>query len=144
MLETREIDPYLFGQYLEEISEMESGLLAGISGLELVLADPNNLTIFDRLVQERFNLEAFNDIFITSYNLKQIPPNLRLDKRDYIVVDGETGATGIPGVYAGGDIVRGAAIVIFAIGDGRKASAVMHRYLIGDGAEGKAGLEEEQ
>jgi len=68
MLETLKIDPYLAEQYLEEISEMEQGLQAALSWLELVLADPTILNDFNRLFQERFNLEAFNDIFITSYN----------------------------------------------------------------------------
>jgi glutamate synthase (NADPH/NADH) small chain len=48
------------------------------------------------------------------------------------VVDEKTGATSIPGVYAGGDIVRGAATVILAMGDGRMASGAMHRFLMGE------------
>ena len=63
---------YLAEQYLEEISEMELGLLTTLLGLELAHADPTILFDFDRLVQEQFNLEAFNDIFVTSYNLNQI------------------------------------------------------------------------
>ena len=67
-----EIDPDLAEQYLKEISEMGSGLLSALLGLELAHADPTILIDFDRLIQEQFNLEAFNDIFITSYNLNQI------------------------------------------------------------------------
>jgi glutamate synthase (NADPH/NADH) small chain len=55
------------------------------------------------------------------------------------MVDEETGATNVPGVYAGGDIVRGAATVILAMGDGRRASSAMHRYLMGEDAKENAG-----
>jgi glutamate synthase (NADPH/NADH) small chain len=46
-----------------------------------------------------------------------------------IMIDQETMQTDLPGVYAGGDIVRGGATVILAMGDGRKAAAAMHRKL---------------
>ena len=45
-----------------------------------------------------------------------------------LVVD-ETLRTSIPMIYAGGDIVRGGATVILAMGDGRKAAAEMHKAL---------------
>jgi glutamate synthase (NADPH/NADH) small chain len=35
----------------------------------------------------------------------------------------------VPGLFAGGDIVRGGATVILAMGDGRKAAAGIHEYL---------------
>ncbi len=35
----------------------------------------------------------------------------------------------IPDIFAGGDIVRGGATVILAMGDGRKAAAGMHKYI---------------
>jgi NADPH-dependent glutamate synthase beta subunit-like oxidoreductase len=37
--------------------------------------------------------------------------------------------TTIPGVFAGGDIVRGAATVILAMGDGKRAAASIQRWL---------------
>jgi glutamate synthase (NADPH/NADH) small chain len=37
--------------------------------------------------------------------------------------------TSLPGVFAGGDIVRGGATVILAMGDGKKAAAGIHGYL---------------
>ena len=55
--------------------------------------------------------------------------NMEISKRGYIVADEETGATTRKGVYAGGDIVTGAATVISAMGAGRKAAAAMHEYL---------------
>lgn len=53
---------------------------------------------------------------------------LRLDGRGYISVDDEL-ETSIDGVFAGGDIVTGAATVIEAMGAGRRAAAAMKRYL---------------
>ncbi len=53
---------------------------------------------------------------------------LRLNKRGYIETD-ENLATSIAGVYAGGDIVTGAATVIEAMGAGRKAARSIKRYL---------------
>ena len=53
---------------------------------------------------------------------------LRLEDRGYIAVDEEM-ATSIDGVFAGGDIVTGAATVIEAMGAGRRAAAAMKRYL---------------
>jgi glutamate synthase (NADPH/NADH) small chain len=39
--------------------------------------------------------------------------------------------TSLPGVFAGGDIVQGAATVILAMGDGRRAAAAINSYLAG-------------
>ena len=53
---------------------------------------------------------------------------LRLNKRGYIETD-ETLATSMAGVFAGGDIVTGAATVIEAMGAGRKAARSIKKYL---------------
>ena len=45
------------------------------------------------------------------------------------VVDPEAIMTSIPGVFAGGDIVLGAATVILAMGEGRRAAAGINAYL---------------
>jgi glutamate synthase (NADPH/NADH) small chain len=54
---------------------------------------------------------------------------LDLNKWGNIVVDPETGASSIPGVFAGGDIVTGAATVIEAMGAGKRAAKAIHAYL---------------
>jgi glutamate synthase (NADPH/NADH) small chain len=56
-------------------------------------------------------------------------PDLAVDRRGRIVADPETLATSLPGVFAGGDIVLGAATVILAMGEGRKAAAGIDAYL---------------
>jgi glutamate synthase (NADPH/NADH) small chain len=57
--------------------------------------------------------------------------------RDLIVVDPETFETSRPGVFAGGDCVNGADLVVTAIADGRRAAAAIHQYLL-DKAEAAA------
>lgn len=59
-------------------------------------------------------------------------PGLKIKKRGEIEAD-DWGATNIAGVYAGGDIVTGAATVITAMGAGRKSAEAIDRFL----AEGK-------
>ena len=55
---------------------------------------------------------------------------LEVSKKGTIVVNEEMQSS-IPTVFAGGDIVRGGATVILAMGDGRKAAAAMDEYLCG-------------
>jgi glutamate synthase (NADPH/NADH) small chain len=61
--------------------------------------------------------------------ISQTTPDLAVNKRGNIVAD-ENGATSMPGVYAGGDIVTGAATVISAMGAGKKAAAAIDEYLM--------------
>lgn len=60
--------------------------------------------------------------------LTRTTPDLALNDKGYIVADAD-GMTSKPGVFAGGDIVRGAATVILAMGDGKRTAAAIHRYL---------------
>ncbi len=62
--------------------------------------------------------------------IAQSTKNLSVTRRQYIVADEETGKTSLQGVYAGGDIVTGAATVISAMGAGRKAARAMHDYMM--------------
>ena len=56
-------------------------------------------------------------------------PELKLNKWGYIDADEKTGATSVPGVYAGGDIVTGAATVILAMGAGKDAAIAIDEYI---------------
>ena len=56
---------------------------------------------------------------------------LQVSKWGTIIVDQDTMRSDIPDLYAGGDIVRGGATVILAMGDGRRAAASMHQALSG-------------
>jgi glutamate synthase (NADPH/NADH) small chain len=61
--------------------------------------------------------------------IPQTMPELKVTEWGTIVVDEKTMQTSVPGVYAGGDIVSGAATVILAMGQGRIAAAAMNEYL---------------
>ena len=56
-------------------------------------------------------------------------PGLQMGKKGNIVADEETGKTSMDKVWAGGDVVSGAATVILAMGAGRKAARSIHQYL---------------
>ncbi len=58
----------------------------------------------------------------------QRTPKLKTEKWGGVIIT-EQGLTSIPGVYAGGDIVRGAATVISAMGDGKRAAKAIHQHL---------------
>ncbi|MDR2549081.1 MAG: NADPH-dependent glutamate synthase [Desulfobulbus sp.] len=57
-------------------------------------------------------------------------PAIKLNRRGNIEADSDTGKTFMRGVWAGGDIVTGAATVILAMGAGRKAADSIHDYLM--------------
>lgn len=56
-------------------------------------------------------------------------PDLKLNRWGNIEVD-DRGMTSIPGIFAGGDIVRGAATVILAMGDGKRTAKAIDDYLL--------------
>ena len=62
--------------------------------------------------------------------LTEATPELKLNKWGNIVADDKTGRTSMPGVYAGGDIVIGAATVILAMGAGKQAALAIHEEIM--------------
>jgi glutamate synthase (NADPH/NADH) small chain len=78
-----------------------------------------------------FEFECDSVVYAIGTNANPIlgqTSKLKLDKRGYIETDDNL-ATSIAGVYAGGDIVTGAATVIEAMGAGRKAAKAMKAFL---------------
>lgn len=61
--------------------------------------------------------------------VSQATPGLATDDAGHIITDQDTGATSKPGVFAGGDVVTGAATVILAAGAGKKAAVAIDQYL---------------
>jgi glutamate synthase (NADPH/NADH) small chain len=84
------------------------------------------------IVGSEFEIEC--DVVIEAVGTRANPlltsttPDLKTNERGYITIDAD-GMTSKPGVFAGGDIVRGAATVILAMGDGKRAAAAIDRYL---------------
>ncbi|WP_159709551.1 NAD(P)-dependent oxidoreductase [Geminicoccus flavidas] len=62
-------------------------------------------------------------------------PELKVSRWGTITIDWSTMQTNLEGVFAGGDIVRGASLVVWGVRDGRDAAAAMHRYLLNRTAE---------
>jgi glutamate synthase (NADPH/NADH) small chain len=56
-------------------------------------------------------------------------PGLKIGKKGNIEADEKTGSTSREKIWAGGDVVTGAATVILAMGDGRFAARSIHEYL---------------
>ena len=56
-------------------------------------------------------------------------PDLSVNRWGTIRVEHPTLTTSIPGVFAAGDIVRGASLVVWAVKDGRDAGRAMHKWL---------------
>lgn len=83
-------------------------------------------------------VEVPADLVIVSVGVSPNPliPNsvegLDVSRRGTIVVNDETMQSSIPCLYAGGDIVRGGATVILAMGDGRRAAAAVDNALSGE------------
>lgn len=79
-----------------------------------------------------FDIEC--DVFIEAIGtranplLTQTTPDLAVNRRGNIIVD-DNNMTSKPGVFAGGDIVRGAATVILAMGDGKRTAGYIDQWL---------------
>jgi NADPH-dependent glutamate synthase beta subunit-like oxidoreductase len=56
-------------------------------------------------------------------------PNVDVDGKKLIKADPETGKTSVDGIFAGGDIVRGPALVVQAVQDGKVAARAIKEYL---------------
>lgn len=75
------------------------------------------------------------DLVIVSIGVSPNPlvpknlPSLQVSKWGTIIVNDKEMQSNISGIFAGGDIVRGGATVILAMGDGRKAALGIHKYL---------------
>jgi glutamate synthase (NADPH/NADH) small chain len=61
--------------------------------------------------------------------IPQSTEGVRTNRWHLFEVDEETGMTSRPGVFAGGDNVNGADLVVTALADGRRAATAMHTYL---------------
>ncbi len=72
-------------------------------------------------------IEAIGNI--APENSPQWYPNIHVDDKKLIKTDGETCKTSVDGIFAGGDIVRGPALVVEAVQDGKLAARAIKEYL---------------
>ncbi len=82
----------------------------------------------------RFTLEADLVVKALGFDPEDLPalwdePGLAVSRWGTLKVEHRTQMTAMPGVFAAGDIVRGASLVVWAIRDGRDAATRMHNYM---------------
>jgi len=113
----------------------EKGNLTAIRCIKMELGEPDDSGRRRPVPIEgsEFEIEATTVVIAVGNGphplIPQTTPNLDLNRWGSIVADPETGLTSIRGVYAGGDIVTGAATVIEAMGAGKRAAQAMHVFL---------------
>jgi glutamate synthase (NADPH/NADH) small chain len=113
----------------------DKGRLTGMECLQMELGEPDDSGRRRPVPKEGSEFQMDCDLAIIAVGsganplLTQSTPDLKLNRWGYIMADPETGKTSKKGVWAGGDIVTGAATVILAMGAGRKAADSMHDYL---------------
>jgi len=81
-----------------------------------------------------FVLQADSVAIAIGYNADPLIPSsnsgVKANRWHLLEVDPDTGETSRPGVFAGGDNVNGADLVVTALADGRRAAVAMHQYLV--------------
>ncbi len=105
-----------------------------ISRMRLGLPDSGGRKMPEEIKDADFLLETDLVIKALGFDAEDLPakfaaPELGVTKWGTLRVAPATMMTSIDGVFAGGDIVRGASLVVWAIRDGRDAAAAIHKYL---------------
>jgi glutamate synthase (NADPH/NADH) small chain len=112
------------------------GSVAGVRAIKMRLGEPD---ASGRRTPEadpgsEFRLEADLVIKALGFDPEDLPtmfgaPELSVTRWGTLRVDHRTMQTSVEGVFAAGDIVRGASLVVWAIRDGRDVAERMHKYL---------------
>lgn len=117
-----------------EILGSEDGWVRGITCIRMELGEPDDSGRRRPVPIEGSEFEIECDLVVVAIGVNANPlltavtPELKTNKWGYIETD-ESLVTSMPGVFAGGDIVRGAATVILAMGDGKTAADNIDKYL---------------
>jgi len=117
-----------------EILGDEHGNVTGMRNIRMTLGEPDDSGRRRPVPQEGSEYEFDCDMVVYAIGTNANPvigqtSKVKLNKWGYIDAEEDTLATSMAGVYAGGDIVTGAATVILAMGAGRKAARAMKAYL---------------
>ncbi len=114
----------------------ESGWVTGLECVRMELGEPDESGRRRPLPIPDSNFVLPTDLVIVAIGngphplVPQTTPDLEVSPRGNIVADPATGATSKPRVFAGGDIVTGAATVISAMGAGKRAALAIHELLM--------------
>jgi glutamate synthase (NADPH/NADH) small chain len=127
-------------QYLTNPVEVlgdESGHVAGLRCVRMELGEPGEDGRRRPAPVEGSEFDIPADIVLVAFGFDPIPfpdgcelAGIKRNQWGGMIVD-ENKMTSIEGVYAGGDIVRGASLVVHAIRDARRAAEAIHRTLAG-------------
>ncbi|MDZ7261699.1 MAG: FAD-dependent oxidoreductase, partial [candidate division KSB1 bacterium] len=113
----------------------ENGKVKGMQLVQCLSVFNSNgqfFPVFDKNNKMTVNADQIILAIGQKSDLSFLSPKLPLNTdRGLLVVDRETQATNVPGVFAGGDITTGSASVIEAIASGRRAAVSLNRYLMG-------------
>ncbi len=113
----------------------ENGWVKGMECMQMELGEPDASGRRRPVEIKGSNFVLDVDVVIVAIGqgpnpiLTQSTPELKLRKSGNIEADLETGKTSMEGIFAGGDIVTGAATVILAMGAGRAAAKAIDDYL---------------
>jgi len=124
------------------LSGDENGWVKEMECLRMELGEPDSSGRRKPIPVEGSNfIVPFDAVVIAIGNspnplIPMTTPGLEISRKGGIVTTPETGRSSRPRIWAGGDIVRGAATVISAMGDGRIAATSIHKYLVGEEEEG--------
>lgn len=112
------------------------------SGMRLGAPDASGRRAPEIDPQGGFDLPADLVIKALGFDAEDLPklfgaPELGTTRWGTVLVDNKTLMTSLDGVFAAGDIVRGASLVVWAIRDGRDVAASMHKYLKAKASAGR-------
>ena len=125
---------FLFLENPTRILGDEEGRIRGVEALSYELGEPDESGRRSPVAIPGSEHEIPCDALIVALGNDSSPlmmkttPGLEVNRKGNITTD-EHCATSLPKVWAGGDIVQGAATVILAMGDGRRAAASINQYL---------------
>jgi glutamate synthase (NADPH/NADH) small chain len=102
--------------------------------MHLGVADSTGRQVPQPLEGSRFELPCDLAITALGFDPEDVPalfgaPDLEVTRWGTLAIDFRTMMTSLEGVFAAGDIVRGASLVVWGIRDGRDAAEQMHRYI---------------
>ncbi len=116
----------------------DEGWIEGLECVRMELGEPDESGRRRPVEIEGSNFVIDCDMLVVAIGSRTNPlignttEGLEVTKRGPIVVDEATGATSLPGVFAGGDVATGAATVILAMGAGKAAAKGIVDYLLQD------------
>lgn len=114
----------------------DQGRVRGIRCIRMALGEPDASGRRSPIPIEGSEFELEMDTVIFALGTSPNPivfnraPDLQRSRHGTVVADETTGRTKKPGVWAGGDVVTGAATVISAMGAGKRAAADIHQFLM--------------